>query len=86
MLDQTYLKVLVQGGVNSLTMTSLLLCGQDMTDALPFGTESTKGIKEQEPKYVLGLEKSQLFHSVHPRLFRWLQGDSPGCERHRSQM
>ena len=32
--------------------------GREVTGALPSGTEISKGIREQEPKYVLGLEKT----------------------------
>ena len=57
MLDQACRQVLVQGGVD-LAKIGLILWGREVTGALPFGTEISKGIREQEPKSVLDLEQT----------------------------
>ena len=42
----------------SSAKTGLILWGREVTGALPSGTEISKGIREQEPKSVLDLEKT----------------------------
>ena len=57
-LDQTGSQVLIEGGVHLFSQIGLMRCGREVTGALPPGTEISKGIREQEPKSVLELEKT----------------------------
>ena len=57
MLDQTGSEVLIEGGVH-LSKIGLMRCGREVAGALPSGTEISNGIREQEPKSVLELEKT----------------------------
>ena len=58
MLDQTCSEVLIEGGVHLFGQNiGLMRCGRKVTGSLPSGTEISKGVREQEPKSVLELEK-----------------------------
>ena len=58
MLNQPSHEVMVEGRSTSLAKIEFMRWGQEVTGALPSGTEISKGIKEQEPKSVFEVNTS----------------------------
>ena len=58
MLDRPAARYWFKVASTFLAEIGLILWGRGVTGALPSGTELSKGIREQEPKSVLDLEKT----------------------------
>ena len=58
MLNQPSHEVMVEGRSTSLAKIEFMRWGQEVTGALPSGTEISKGITEQEPKPVFEVENT----------------------------